>query len=138
MPTSNEFRDKFYTRLANENANGAEKWFDYEAYQLHKNFERQMSGNIEDDILNKHFQPSQLEQRIFDSPIQLYNPKKYYWFVFEFKSRFFDGIEKAEQVSEEHPFIEMKKWKLKALKDVALLNWKEITEEEFKLFNQPK
>jgi hypothetical protein len=54
--------------------------------------------------------------------------EKYYWMSHEW------GSIKVDTVQTEHPFIVITQ--LRENKDVgALLNWKEISKEEYKLFN---
>jgi hypothetical protein len=54
--------------------------------------------------------------------------QKYYWMLFEISDL------KLEDVTHEHPFIVITKRRNKNPDYKALLNWKEITKEEYDLF----
>lgn len=59
---------------------------------------------------------------------------KYYWFCWEHTTKF--GVSRYEDVSTKHPFIVKVKIQKRNGGVVTLLNYKEISKEEFELYDE--
>ena len=58
---------------------------------------------------------------------------KYYWICFENTTKF--GITKQDDVFKEHPFKVIERLKQTSSGYFVILNYKEITKEEYEMFN---